>query len=210
MNVLVACEFSGVVREAFRKRGHNAWSCDLLPARDRSKYHIQIDAREAIRVRKWDLLICHTECTYFCNSAVRWFTTIPKKPKPGVIYGPPRWKELEKAAELFNYLWHSDIPMVAMENPIPHCYAVELVGGYTQIIHPWQFGHGELKSTCLWLRGLKELTPTRIIPKHLRKPRVHHESAGMKYGLTRNQRRSVTYPGIADAMAVQWGGANSA
>jgi len=151
MKVLIACEFSGIVREAFRNLGYNAWSCDLLPSEIPSKYHIQKDVRKIID-RNWDMMIAFPPCTYLCNSGVRWLYE-----KEG------RWKKLEEAAEFFKYLLNAPIEKIAVENPIPHKYAVNLIGRkYDQIIHPWQFGHPESKATCLWLKNLPKLKPTKI------------------------------------------------
>lgn len=188
MKVLIACEFSGVVREAFRKRGHDAWSCDLLPAADGSPYHLQGDMMEWFGWRCADLMIAHPPCTYLAVSGARW------------------WKDRQKEQDdalrfVFRLRDNPLIKKLAIENPI---------GAMSrrwrkpdQIIQPWMFGHGETKATCLWLRGLPPLRSTNIVEG--REPRVHHESPGMKNGLTRQQRRSITLQGIADAMAEQWG-----
>jgi len=200
MRVLVACEFSGVVREAFRRRGHQAWSVDLLPPADGSLYHEQGDVRWILAHPKdypaFDLLIAHPPCTYLCNSGVRWLY------KQGTTKRiESRWAAMEEAVKLFGLLWASPIPRVAIENPIMHKHAAELInmGKPDQIIQPWQFGHPETKATCLWLRNLPLLQPTNIVEG--RTPRVHHESPGPD----RWKRRSITYQGIADAMAEQWG-----
>lgn len=207
MNVLVLYEFSGVVREAFRKAGHHAISCDLLPALDgQREYHYQGDAFDCLDLLEdWaDLVIAHPECTMLTNSSVRWFTTIPKKPKKGVLYGKPRWRQMIKDAADFKRLLACKVKMIAVENPVPHGHALKRIGRkYDQIIQPYQFGHGELKKTCLWLKGLPKLKPTKQVRG--RKPRVHHESPGVKGGLTRAQRRSITYAGVADAFVAQWG-----
>lgn len=202
MNVLVACEFSGVVREAFRRRGHEAFSCDLEPAEDGSRYHYQMDIRRVLEdPGRWDLLIAHPPCTYLCNSGVRWFTTIPKHPKPGVLYGEPRRQAMREAVKLFGLLWSNTIPRIAIENPIMHVHARTAFGfDYAQTIQPWQFGHGEVKRTCLWLRGLPPLEATNVVPGRV--ARVHRASPGPE----RWKDRSRTYLGVAEAMAEQWGG----
>lgn len=187
MRVLVACEFSGVVREAFRKRGHDAWSCDLLPATDESKYHIQNDALWEAENDQWDLLIAHPPCTYLAVSGARWWNG--------------RLKEQHEAAQFAYLLMSAPIPRVCVENPIG--YLSTYVRKPEQIIQPWQFGHGETKATCLWLNNLPKLMPTNVVTG--REPRIHYESPGIKGGLTRQQRRSITLQGIADAMADQWG-----
>lgn len=202
MNVLVACEYSGRVREAFRKRGHNVWSCDLLPAEDNSPYHIQGDVLRVIKdVCEWDLMIAHPPCTYLCNSGVRWLYTgeyICENP----VRNESRWAGMNQAAWFFSKLWTANIPKICVENPIMHKYGREsagILGISPQIIQPWMFGHGETKATCLWLKGLPNLTPTNIVAG--REQRVHK----MAPGPDRWKERSRTYQGIADAMAEQWG-----
>jgi hypothetical protein len=188
MRVLVACEFSGVVREAFRKRGHDAWSCDLLPALDKSPFHYQCDVRKPIDAFgiAWDLVIAHPPCTHLAVSGARWFRE--------------RREEQDRAVQFFLDLVDAGI-RTAIENPVG--IMSRQYRKPDQIIHPWQFGHPETKATCLWLNGLPKLKPTNIVEG--REPRVHYESPGMKNGLTRQQRRSITLQGIADAMAEQWG-----
>lgn len=204
MNVLVACEFSGVVREAFRRRGHNALSCDLLPADDGSQFHIQGDAIKAAQSRHWDLLIAHPPCTFLCNSGVKHLYRDGRKENGK---DRRRWREMNKAADFFWALLYADVPMVAVENPIMHGHAMDIIAlPPTQIIQPWQFGHKEMKATCLWLRNLPPLKPTKVIgppPKDNKDwQRVHRESPGPN----RWKARSITYQGIANAMAQQWGG----
>jgi len=198
MRVLVACEFSGVVRRAFAARGHDAWSCDLLPAEDRSNHHITGDAREILN-DGWDLLmVAHPPCTRLCNSGVRWLS----KPPPGKTADQMQ-AELREGAALFSAFWNAPIERVAVENPIMHKHAKALIENYAepaQTIQPWQFGHGETKRTCLWLRGLPKLTPTQIVEG--RTARVHR----MPPGPDRWKERSRTFSGIAEAMADQWGG----
>ena len=218
MRVLVGCEFSGVVREAFRCRGHEAWSCDLEPAADNSPHHLQMDLNFVLNYpqrvlgghprwmldREWDLLIAHPPCTYLCNSGVRWLYG-----GKGTTPDPIRWQAMRHAAEFFGMLWAQRlirIPKVCIENPVMHRHARDLIfgkttnGTHTQSIQPWQFGHGEIKRTCLWLHGLPDLQPTQVVEG--RQARVHRESPGPD----RWKRRSITYQGIADAMAEQWGG----
>lgn len=201
MDVLIGAEFSGVVRDAFLARGHNAYSVDLLPTRSRPDRHFQCDVRELLG-EAWDLFIVHLPCTYFTNASVRWFTTIPAKPKPNVKYGADRWVALDDAAAVWNDVVakSAHIPKMAMENPIPHKYARAYIGPYTQTIQPYQFGHDESKRTCLWLRGLPQLQTTKFIPPPY-KQSVHEASPGPDRWAV----RSVTFQGIADAMAEQWG-----
>lgn len=196
LNVLVGCESSGVVRRAFRAMGHNAWSCDLLPADDASPYHLNFDVRKAVRHGPgsylwtgWDLAIFHPPCTRLCNSGVRWLSE------------RNLWNELDEAADLFSFCLNAPIPMVAVENPVMHKHAKERIGGYvefTQSIQPWQFGHGEVKRTCLWLKNLPSLEPTEIVDG--REARIHK----MPPSKDRWKQRSKTYEGVANAMAIQW------
>jgi hypothetical protein len=216
MRVLVACERSGVVREAFRKLGHEAWSCDIVPTDDGSKFHIQADAVDVTnnpwRYQQlstvvlgdwWDLMIAHPPCTYLCNSGVCWLS---EENKYGELSDKARdrWRNLDKAAHFFRQLWMAKIPHIAIENPIPHKYAS--LGPYDQIIQPWMFGHPESKATCLWLKNLPKLVETNNV-KHIWKlapkskaQRIHM----MGPSKDRSRLRSVTYQGIADAFAQQW------
>ena len=152
MRVLIGCETSGKVREAFRRRGHDAWSCDLLPPDDGSPHHFECDVRTAIKHGKWDIGIFHPPCTRLTNSGVRW------------LEERNLWGELIEAAELFKDCLHADIPGVVVENPIPHGHAMALIKvPYAQVIQPWMFGHGETKATCLWLKGRRP-PPRRPTP----------------------------------------------
>jgi hypothetical protein len=196
LRVLVACEYSGVVRRAFLARGCDAWSCDLLPAEDGSNRHIRGDARELLK-DGWDLLmVAHPPCTRLCNSGVRWLST----PPPGKSAAQME-RELREGAALFSAFWNAPIPRVAVENPVMHKHAKARIENYAepaQSIQPWQFGHGECKRTCLWLRGLPPLKPTNVVDG--REQRVHR----MPPSPTRWKERSRFYPGIAAAMADQW------
>jgi hypothetical protein len=198
MRVLVACEFSGIVRRALAARGHDAWSCDLLPADDRSNKHIVGDAR-AILADGWDLLIvAHPPCTRLCNSGVRWLS----KPPAGKTL-VQMWAELREGAALFSAFWNAPIERICVENPVMHRHAKSLIQNYAepaQSVQPWQFGHGETKRTCLWLKNLKPLVPTDIVPG--REQRVFR----MPPSPDRWKERSRFFPGIAAAMAMQWGG----
>ena len=190
LKVLIACEFSGIVREAFRSLGHDAWSCDLEPALDKSPFHKQDSIWHLLtkfpEYLTWNLMIAFPPCTHLAVSGARWFKD--KK------------EEQKEAIEFFMGLAEAEIPRIALENPIGVMSRVYRKPD--QIIQPWQFGHGETKATCLWLKGLPMLKPTNIVEG--RTPRIHHESPGVKNGLTRAQRRSITYQGIAEAMAAQW------
>lgn len=195
--VLVACEFSGIVRQAFSDRGWDAWSCDLLPSEIPGK-HICGDAIETLTRNRWDLLIAHPPCTYLCNSGAKHLYHGMKKENGE---NPARWKEMRKAANFFRaFLYNTRIPHIAVENPIMLGYAQKLIGAKpSQTIQPWMFGHGEIKATCLWLKNLPPLEPTKIV--HGRIARVHRMSPGPD----RWKERSRTLPGIAEAMARQWG-----
>lgn len=199
MRVLVACEFSGTVRRAFAALGHDAWSCDLLPSDDRSNKHIVGDARDILG-DGWDLLmVAHPPCTRLCNSGVRWLSVPPAGKTLGQMHD-----ELREGAELFSAFWNAPIERICVENPVMHKHAKALIENYqepAQSVQPWQFGHGETKRTCFWLKGLPPLVPTNIVEG--RTPRVHHMSPGPD----RWKERSRFFTGIAEAMAQQWGGA---
>jgi hypothetical protein len=197
MRVLVACEYSATVRDAFRNRDHDAWSCDLLPTDGDSRWHIRGDALSLLG-DGWDLLIAHPPCTYMTNSGVCWLHK-----------DPTRWAKLDEAAAFFRAFWDAPIPRVAIENPVMHKYAKERIGGLqqAQTIQPYQFGHLEQKATCLWLRGLPKLKPTtdlraetKALPDNKRQ-RLHY----LPPSADRWKLRSTTFQGIADAMAEQWG-----
>lgn len=202
LRVLVACECSGVVRRAFRALGHDAWSCDLEPAEDNSPFHFQTDALIAAYGgldRPWDLLIAHPECTYLSNSGAKHLYAGMKAEN-----GPnaDRWALMGAAAAFFLALWNAPVSRIAVENPIMLGHPKRLFGipEPTQIIQPWQFGHGETKATCLWLKGLPPLAPTNIVEG--REQRVFR----MAPGPDRKRDRSRTFEGIAAAMADQWAG----
>lgn len=197
MRVLVACEISGIVRDAFRDAGHDAWSCDLQS--NANRWHIQGDARDVIR-DGWDLMIAHPPCTYLSNSGVHWLHR-----RPG------RWKLMREGAEFFRAMLDAEIPRKSVENPIIHKYALEIIGRRCdQIIQPHWFGDPESKATCLWLHRLPLLVPTNRLPM----PDCGHwqnQCPGGQNKLPpspdRAAIRSKTYPGIARAMAEQWGSA---
>jgi site-specific DNA-cytosine methylase len=185
MRVLVACEFSGIDRDAFRAQGHDAWSCDLLPT-ERPGPHIQGDAIEAAYGQPWDLMIAHPPCQYLAVSGARWFKD------------PARQQPQADALAFVRALMDAPIPRIALENPVS--VISSRIRKPDQIIQPWMFGHGETKATCLWLKNLPPLVPTDIVEG--REPRVHRASPGPD----RWKDRSRTLPGIAAAMAAQWGG----
>jgi site-specific DNA-cytosine methylase len=179
--VLVACEFSGIVRDAFCERGHDAWSCDILPS-EKWGPHIQCDVSDVLN-QNWDLLIAHPPCTHLAVSGSRWF-------KDKIF-------EQEDALDFVRDLLAAPIEKIALENPIS--VISSRIRKPDQIIQPWQFGHGETKATCLWLKNLPKLIPTNIVEG--REARVHK----MAPGPDRWKERSRTMRGIADAMADQWG-----
>ena len=184
MRVLVGCEYSGRVRQAFRNIGHDAFSCDLLESEDGSPFHIQGDVLSLL-TDSWDLAIFHPPCTHLAVSGSRWFKD-----------------KVQKQAEALDFvrmLMDAPMPRIAIENPIS--VISSRIRKPDQIIQPWQFGHGETKATCLWLKGLPKLTPTNVVDG--REARVHR----MPPGPDRWKNRSRTYSGIAEAMAAQWGSA---
>lgn len=197
--MLIACEFSGIVRTAFAALGHDATSCDLLPT-ERPGQHIQGDVLDVLG-DGWDLMVAHPPCTYLTNSGVCHLHATDSG--GSILKGPKRWVAMFEAARLFRAMWNAPIERVAIENPIPHRYARDLIGDYTQIVHPWQHGHGETKATCLWLRGLPPLMCSNIVQG---REQTRHR---LSPSANRWKLRSVTYQGIADAMANQWGNSTS-
>lgn len=193
LRVLVACEYSGTVRDAFIRLGHDAISCDLLPS-DKPGPHYQGDVFDIIN-DGFDLMIAHPPCTYLCNSGVRWLVN-----KDG-SFNPDRLMRMREAALFFRKLQESNIPRICIENPIMHKHAkiTFSLGEQSQVIQPWQFGDGETKATCLWLKNLPLLTPSNAVEG--REARIHK----LPPSKDRWKIRSTTYQGIADAMAEQWG-----
>lgn len=181
MKVLIACEFSGRVRDAFREKGHDAISCDLLPSETPGP-HLQCNVLDVLS-DGWDLMIAHPPCTYLAVSGARWFSQ--------------RRKEQEEALSFVRALLNAPVPRIALENPVS--VISTRIRKPDQIIQPWQFGHGETKATCLWLKNLSLLRPTNIVKG--RKPAVYYASPSPE----RWKNRSRTYSGIAAAMAEQWG-----
>lgn len=185
MKVLIGCEFSGVVRDAFLKLGHNAWSCDLLPCERDAKRHIQADVLDVLTTsRNWDLAIFHPPCTHLARSGARW---VKDRPEMQV-----------QALEFVTTLLGADIPRIALENPIGAINSK--VRKPDQIIQPWMFGHGETKSTCLWLKGLPKLMATAIADERSNRILMEPDSKD------RWKRRARTLEGVGRAMAEQWGG----
>ena len=192
MNILIACEESGTVRDSFIKKGHNAISCDILDTSSKGP-HIKGDVLALLKY-KWDMLIAHPPCTYLANSGVCHLKD-----------NPVRHEKMKQAVTFFHALLNCNIPKICIENPIPHKYGIDKT--YTQIIHPYMFGHAERKATCLWLKGLPMLTETNnvkeemlLLPKNIQQ-RLHY----LPPSPDRAKLRSKTYKGIADAFAAQWG-----
>ena len=183
MKVLVACEFSGRVRDAFISKGYDAMSCDLLPSETPGP-HYQGDVLDVLD-DGWDLMIAHPPCTHLAVSGAAWFA---EKRKDG---------RQQEAIDFFMKLANAEIPKIAVENPISIMSTVWRKPD--QIIQPWMFGHGETKATCLWLKNLPKLQPTNVVSG--REQRLHR----LPPSPDRWKLRSVTFQGIADAMAEQWG-----
>lgn len=181
MRVLVACEFSAIVRDAFLGVGHDAWSCDLLETEGDPGRHIAGDVLDVLG-DGWDLMVAHPPCTHLAVSGARWFSG--------------RRAEQEAALEFVRALMGAPIARIAIENPIS--VISTRIRRPDQIIQPWMFGHGETKATCLWLKGLPRLVPTAVVDG--RAAKVHRMSPGPE----RWRERSRTYPGVAEAMAKQW------
>jgi len=197
VRVLVACEFSGVVRRAFRARGHEAYSCDLLPSDDNSPYHFAEDVFAVLANMDglFDLMIAHPPCTYLASSGLHWN-----------VRRPERAKQTEDALAFVLALAGASVSRIAIENPVG-CLSTRWRKP-DQIIHPWQFGHDASKATCLWLKGLTPLAPTNVLPGG-RTARRANQTASKQNNLSekpgRWKLRSTTYEGIASAMADQWG-----
>lgn len=223
MHVLIGMEQFGHTRDAYRRRGHQAWSCDLMPARDGSSYHIQGDVRLHLKRAPdgmpWDLAIFHPDCTYFTNSAA-WAFNDPdfdrypgvgyhQRVKPGTLVGQARRDARERDAALVRELRASGIPRQAYENPTG--YMSKILGKSSQTIHPNQFGHDASKATCLWLFDLPTLVPTKLIAPRLvnGRPRWSNQTDSGQNNLPpsddRAMLRAATYPGISEAFAEQWG-----
>lgn len=201
MRILVACEYSGTVRDAFARQGHDAWSCDILPTESEGN-HYQGDILQLLsQDLRWDLMIAHPPCTHLAVSGARWFKD--KK------------KEQEFALQFVQWLLDAPVAKICLEKPVS--IISTKIRKPTQIIQPWQFGHAETKTTCLWLKGLPKLIPTNIVePDYMRKAdgTYYRDRKGRRYSkihfMSRNnpnraKLRSLTYQGIADAMAEQWG-----
>jgi len=210
--VLIGCETSGIVREAFLAEGYDTWSCDILPADTPTNRHIQDDIRNVITMERWDLVfIGHPPCTRLCNSGVRWLHKAPPDRTEAEL-----WRELDEGCELFAELFNADVPCLAIENPVMHRYAKERIQKLSklpfpwkanQTVHPWHFGHdpdGEdavSKQTCFWTRNLPNLEKTGTLTKDQARDDIHKAPPSAD----RWKIRSKFYPALAAAMADQWG-----
>lgn len=195
--ILIGCEESQAVCIEFRKLGHEAYSCDLIECSgDHPEWHLQMDVFEAIKLKQWDAAIFFPTCTYLTISANKWYKDQPKR-KSGTLVGQERGQARIEAIEFFMNLYNCGIPKIAVENPIGVMSSE--FRKPDQVLQPWMFGHGETKATCLWLNGLPKLIPTNIVDG--REQRLHR----LPKTADRAKLRSKTFPGIAKAMAEQWG-----
>ena len=204
--VLVGCETSGIVREAFLAEGYDTWSCDILPAATPTNRHIQDDIRNVITMESWDLVfIGHPPCTRLCNSGVRWLHKAPPDKTEAQM-----WQELDEGCELFSELWNADVPALAIENPVMHKYAKERIRNYqdfSQSVQPWEFAtdpdseDNVKKRTCFWTRNLPPLEKTGTLDGSTARADVHNAAPSAD----RWKIRSKFYPALAAAMADQWG-----
>lgn len=192
MRVLVACEFSGVVRDAFRAKGHDAWSCDLLPTQADPEFHLQEDVRNVVE-QGWDLMIAHPPCTHLAVSGARWF--------------PYKKDEQEEALEFVKFLLDAPIDKICLENPVS--IISSRIRKPDQIVQPWMFGDPYTKTTCLWLKNLSHLVATDVVSRGERHVTKSGKSLPKWYNLPpsedRSNIRSTTFGGFARAMAEQWG-----
>lgn len=191
MRVLVACEFSGIVRDAFAEKGHFAVSCDLLPS-ESPGWHYQGDVFDIIN-DGWDLMIAHPPCTYLSNAGARHLY-------PGGVLNKERLKKGMDAKEIFMKLYYCDISKICIENPLPS--KIYELPPHTQVIQPFEYGHPFKKRTQLWLKGLPNLKPTNVVD--VRESTKVSGNWFNKGGVERQKNRSKTFKGIADAMAEQW------
>ena len=216
MRVLVACEYSGIVRRAFDARGHDAWSCDLLPAEDRSNKHITGDVRDHLN-DGWDLLIvAHPPCTRLCRSGRRWLSGPGKMTPPKKLPKGRTWAsmiaEFEDGIDLFTACWRAPIERVAVENPEMHDLAKARMPAdlpKPHIVQPFWFGHPEYKATGWYLRGLNPLQPTDRLPEPQRGSdewKAWNRVWRMPRSANHGHERSRFFPGMANALAAQWGG----
>ena len=206
MKILIGCETSGVVREAFAAQGHDVWSCDILPSDTPTNRHIQDDVLNVLKMDTWDqLIVCHPPCTRLCNSGVRWLSKAPPNKTLEQM-----WKQLDEGAELFSKLLNADVPKIAIENPVMHKHAKSRIQNYrpfSQSVQPWQFASSTdsadntKKRTCFWLKDLPNLIPTGSLDGKCAKDTIHKAPPSKD----RWKIRSKFFEGMAAAMAQQWG-----
>lgn len=206
MKVLIACEYSGRVRDAFARRGHTAVSCDLRATESPHGWHIKGDVLRYLD-RGWDLLIGHPYCTFNCLSGIRWMyhpedSHLPAEQRRRHPKYPNRMRDFEEGAAFFNALFNAPIGKIALENSQPHGLAMSRIGRYDQIVQPWMFGEPATKGAALWLKGLPPLHPTHSKSDY---PEILAECHHMPPGPERERERSRTRLCIAEAMASQWG-----
>ena len=192
LKILIACETSGIVRDAFLAKGHDVWSCDVLPSDNPTNRHIQDDVRNVLDMESWDqLIVCHPPCTRLCNSGVRWLHKAP----PGKTL-KDMWAELDAGAELFSDLWNADVPQIAVENPVMHKYAKERIRNFkpfAQSVQPWQFETEESgsdnvkKRTCFWLKNLPNLKPTGLLDGSTARDECHKAPPSKDRGKIRSK-----------------------
>ena len=204
--VLIGCETSGIVRNAFLDAGHDCWSCDVLPSDQPSNRHIQDDVRNVMAFERWDFMaVMHPPCTRLCNSGVRW---LHKPPKGKTL--EQMWADLDEGCALFSDVWNADIPLIAVENPVMHKYAKARIRNFepqAQTVQPWHFADSDdsadnvTKATCFWLRGLPQLQTTGTVDGKTARDECHKASPSAD----RWKIRSKFHNGIAAAMAQQWG-----
>ena len=204
--VLIGCETSGIVRDAFLAAGHDCWSCDVLPADTPTNRHIVDDVRNVMNYERWDFMaVMHPPCTRLCNSGVRWL----HKPPEGKTLDQ-MWADLDEGCALFSDVWNADIPLIAVENPVMHKYAKERIRNFEeahQKVQPWEFATSDAspdnvtKKTCFWLKGLQQLQTTGTVDGSTARDECHKASPSAD----RWKIRSKFYHGIASAMADQWG-----
>lgn len=203
--ILVACEYSGRVREAFAKRGHDVMSCDLRPT-EQPGNHYQGDVRDVLYAG-WDMLIAHPYCTFNTLAGIRWMyhpedTHLPAEQRRRHPQYPNRMRDFEEGAEFFNLLMNAPIERICLENSQPHGLAMSRIGRYTQVVQPWMFGEPYTKGACLWLKNLPKLVAKT---KKSDFPRIEAACHNASPGPDRERERSRTYAGIAQAFAEQWG-----
>ena len=193
--ILVACEFSGIVRDAFAARDHDAWSCDIIPTESPGK-HYEGRVQDIVGAG-WDLMIAHPPCTYLSVSGSRWLYNEDGSKNE------ERWKNREKALDFVQYLMDAPIERICVENPVS--VISSQIRKPEQLIHPWEYGHPEEKRTCLWLKNLPKLEPSNIVYDEMMELPKKERHRIWWMGSSKSKERSIFYPGIADAMAEQWG-----